>query len=181
MNNNNHNKFETVHNYLIEFCDKCKLSKKANCILYDHKCSEFSEKYTEFYYNILYPFHPCKECLAIDDSISTKPCACNAYWHFCRMRLVAECEIKNNAVFFSRERIQMVCGPSDLITEEYLKSDSFFRNAVDFQVTADYIAEIKRDPIYSELLSTVRQYFEYRSNHEDDSGKTEFIEEFYMI
>ena len=116
MNNNNHNKFETVHNYLIEFCDKCKLSKKANCILHDHKCSEFSKKYTEFYYNILYPFHPCKECLAMDDCISTKPCACDAYWHFCRMRLVAECEIKNNAVFFSRERIQMVCGPSDLIT-----------------------------------------------------------------
>jgi len=181
MINNKNNKFETVHNQLIDFCDKCKLSKKANCILYDHKCSEFSEKYTEFYYNIMYPFHPCKECLAIDDCVSIKPCACTAYWHFCRMRLVAECEIKNNVVFFSGERIQMVCGPADLITEDYVKSNTFFSKAVDLQVTADYIAQIKSEPIYSELLSTVRQYFEYRSIHETDNGKTEFIEDFYII
>jgi hypothetical protein len=97
------------------------------------------------------------------------------------MRLVAKCEIKNNAVFFSGEKIQIVCGPADLITVEYLKSDGFFRKAVDFQVTADYIAEIKSEPIYSELLSTVRQYLEYRSIHKTDNGKTNFREEFYRI
>jgi hypothetical protein len=75
----------------------------------------------------------------------------------------------------------MVCGPADLITEEYLKSDSFFRKAVDFQVTADYISEIKSEPIYSELLSTVRQYLDYCSIHESDNGKTEFKEKFYRI
>jgi hypothetical protein len=97
------------------------------------------------------------------------------------MRLVAECEIKNNVVFFSGEKIQVVSGPADLITEEYLKSVNFFRKTVDFQVTADYIAEIKSEPIYSEVLLTVRQYFEYCSIHENDNGKTEFIEKFYRI
>ena len=75
----------------------------------------------------------------------------------------------------------MVCGPADLITEEYLKSNSFFRKAVDFRITADYIAEIKREPIYSELLSTVRQYLEYCLIHEQNSDETEFVEEFYRI
>ena len=181
MNEKNHNNFEIAHTEFIEFCEECTLSKKTDCSGYDEKCREFSYKFDELYYTTLYPFHPCKKCLPIGDCGRSKPCACTAYWHFCRMRLVAECEIKNNVVFFSSEKIQMVCGPADLITEEYLKSNSFFRKAVDFQVTADYIAGIKSEPIYSELLSTVRQYLEYCSIHENDNGKTEFKERFYMI
>lgn len=181
MNGKNRNNFEIVHKELIEFCEECTLSKKANCSKYDEKCTEYSNRYDDLYYSTLYPFHPCKKCPAIGNCGSSKPGECNAYWHFCRMRLIAECEIKNNVVFFSREKIQMVCGPADLITEEYLKSNSFFRKAVDFRVTADYIAEIKREPIYSELLSTVRQYLEYCLIHEQDSDETEFVEEFYRI
>jgi len=181
MNGKNRNNFEIVHKELIEFCEECTLSKKANCSKYDEKCTEYSNRYDDLYYSTLYPFHPCKKCLAIGNCGSSKPSECNKYWHFCRMRLVAECEIKNNVVYFSKEKLQMVCGPADLITEEYLKSNSFFRKAVDFRVTADYIAEIKREPIYSELLSTVRQYLEYCLIHEQDSDETEFVEEFYRI
>ena len=181
MSKKNRNSFEIAHKELIEFCEECTLSKKANCSKYAERCREFSYKFNELYYTTLYPFHPCKKCLAIGDCGSSKPCACTSYWHFCRMRLVAECEIKNNVVFFSGEKIQMVCGPADLITKEYLKSDNFFGKAVDFQVTADYIAEIKSEPIYPELLSTVRQYIEYCSIHENDNGKTNFREEFYRI
>jgi hypothetical protein len=180
MNKNNHNKFQITHNELVKFCGQCTLTKEVNCGGYDEKCREFSNKFDELYYTTLYPFHPCKECLAISSG-SIKPCACSAYWHFCRMRLVAECEIKNNVVFFTGEKIQIVCGPADLITEEYLKSNSFFRKAVDFQVTAAYIAEIKSEPIYSELLSTVKQYLEYAAIHSNDDGKDEFIEEFYRL
>ncbi len=126
MNEKNRNNFEIVHKELIEFCEACKLSKKANCSKYDGKCREFSYKFDELYYTILYPFHPCKKCLTIGDCGSSKPCECVEHLHFCRMRLVAECEIKNNVVFLSREKIPMVCGPADLITEEYWKSNSFF-------------------------------------------------------
>ena len=181
MNGKNRNNFEIVHKELIEFCDKCTLSKKANCSKYDEKCTEYSNRYDDLYYSTLYPFHPCKKCLAIGDCSNSKPSECNTYWHFCRMRLVAECEIKNNVVYFSKEKLQMVCGPADLITEEYLKSNSFFRKAVDFRITADYIAEIKREPIYSELLSTVRRYLEYCLIHEQNSDETEFVEKFYRI
>ena len=181
MNGKNRNNFEIVHKELIDFCEECTLIKKANCSKYDEKCTEYSNRYDDLYYSTLYPFHPCKKCLAIGDCSISKPSECNTYWHFCRMRLVAECEIKNNVVYFSKEKLQMVCGPADLITEEYLKSNSFFRKAVDFRVTADYIAEIKREPIYSELLSTVRQYLEYCLIHKQDSDETEFVEEFYRI
>jgi len=181
MNGKNRNNFEIVHKELIDFCEECTLSKKANCSKYDEKCTEYSNRYDDLYYSTLYPFHPCKKCLAIGNCGSSKPSECNKYWHFCRMRLVAECEIKNNVVYFSKEKLQMVCGPADLITEEYLKSNSFFRKAVDFRITADYIAEIKREPIYSELLSTVRQYLEYCLIHEQNSDETEFVEEFYRI
>lgn len=179
--NSKKNKFEIAHNELIEFCNKCSLSKKTDCGGYDEKCREFSNKFGELYYANLYPFHPCNKCLPIVDCSSSKPCACNAYWHFCYSRWVAECEIRNNVVFFSKEKIPIVSGPADLITEEYLKSENFFRKVVDFQITADYIAEIKSESIYSEILSTVRQYLEYAARHSNDDDKTEFIEEFYRL
>jgi len=181
MNQNIHNKFEIAHNELKEFCKQCTISKKTDCGGYDENCKVFSKKFCELYYANLYPFHPCKKCLPIVDCGSSKPCACDAYWHFCYSRWVAECEIKNNAVFFSKEKTPIVSGPADLITEDYLKSNSFFRKVVDFQVTADCIAEIKWDPIYSELLSTVRQYLEYAAIHSNDDSKTEFIEKFYRL
>ena len=180
MNKNNHNKFQIAHSELVKFCEQCTLSERIACGTYPEKCREFSDKFDELYYTTLYPFHPCKKCLAISGG-NIKPCACSAYWHFCYSRWVAECEINNNVVFFTKERIPIFSGPAYLITEEYLKSEKFFREVVDFQVTADYIAEIKSEPIYSKILSTVRQYLEYAAIYSNDDDKTEFIEEFYRL
>ena len=181
MSENNLNKFEIAHNELKYFCEQCTSNKKTDCSKYDEKCREFSKKFDEHYYANLYPFHPCKACQLDVRWKNSNPCECDAYWHFCRMRFIAECEIKKNAVFFTKEKVQIVCGPIDLITEECLKTDNFFSETVDFQVTADYIAEIKSELIYSEILSTVRQYLEYAEIHSNDEGETEFIEEFYRL
>ncbi len=60
---NENNKFEIAHNDLKKFCRECKLNKKANCDMYDNKCEEYSKKLHEYYYTVLYPYHPCKDCV----------------------------------------------------------------------------------------------------------------------
>ena len=171
------NKFESVHNALIEFCNKCSSVKKNRCDRYDKRCVNYSIEYKELFYNILYPFHLCKECLVRPVCVGGQDC--KKYWHYYRVRLVADCEIKDNVVFFSKEKIQMIVGHRDLITEEYIKSVEFFRNNVDFEITKNYIDEIKNEPYYPEVLLTVWQYLKYCRNHKDKKRRKNFIEEFF--
>ena len=172
------NKFELVHNSLIEFCNKCSSDKKNDCEKYNKRCASYSIEYKNLYYSILYPFHPCRKCL------TRAMCGigredCREYWHYYRVRLVADCEIKDNVVFFSKEKIQIITGHKDLITEEYIKSVEFFRNHVDLEVTKNYIDEIKNEPYYPEVLLTVRQYLVYYRNHKEKKRRKNFIEDFF--
>lgn len=174
MSSETKNKFESVHNYLIEFCNKCSSENKNHCDRYK-SCKDYSIEYKDLYYKILYPFHPCGECL-MRPICSDR---CDKYWHYYRVRHVADCEIKDNAVFFSKERIQIVSGHRDLITEEYIKSVESFRNKVDFEVTKNYIDEIKNESYYPEVLQTVWQYLEYCRNQKNKERKKNFIEDFF--
>jgi hypothetical protein len=177
MSEKTKNKFEFVHNSLIEFCNKCSSAKKNHCDRYDKNCANYSIEYKDLYYIILYPCHPCGKCLM--RPICTFGGDCDKYWHYYRVRHVADCEINDNAVFFSKEKIQMVSGHRDIITEEYIKSVEFFRNNVDFEITKNYIDEIKNEPYYPEVLLTVWQYLEYCWNHRDKKGGINFREDFF--
>ena len=177
MNSKTKNKFESVHNSLIEFCNKCISENKNHCKRYDKSCANYSIEYKDLYYSILYPFHPCGECLVRPICVGGQ--RCKEYWHYYYVRHVADCEINDNAVFFSKEKIPMISGHRDIITEEYIKSVEFFRNNVDFEVTKNYIDEIKNESYYSEVLLTVWQYLEYCSNHKDKKRSKNFIEDFF--
>lgn len=177
MENSTQNKFEMVHSKLIVYCEKCNLDKKKSCGLYNLNCTDFSRKFKNLYFNILYPFHPCKECPELG-SCDTKE-YCQDRYVYNHMRLVAECEIKNDAVYFSKHKIPVVAGPVDIITKEYLISVDYFRNNIDFEVTDEYTKRLKKEPFYADLLSTVRKYIEYCNKHRKADSDAEFIDEFF--
>ena len=178
MIKNESNKFKVAHNSLVEFCNNCKSDKKNTCKKYDDACDEYREKFYRTYYEDLYPYHACSQCLMWALSKDKKHCeeTCPEYWYHYHVRCIADNEIKGFSVYFGKDRIPFIAGPKDIITKEYVNSAEDLKKNVNMHFTEDIIAEVRQESFYPDVLKTVWQYLEYC----DDLKKTKSVTSFKL-
>jgi hypothetical protein len=174
---NNHNKFQDAHSELMDFCMRCEKDKKAECGQDPTECDDLRRELRRLYFENLYPFHPCRECLVRPSCQGNGDC--DDYWFYYHSRNIADCELTDNVAYFTSDRSPFIRGHRLSITEEYINSDPRLKKIIDFDVTAKYIAEMKSSAYYHELLETVRQYREYSAYVEENRGESSFKEEFF--
>lgn len=170
-----------AHNELVALCNKCRSDKKNKCKKYDDTCGIYKKQLYRIYYENLYPFHACSECVMRQLSGSEKHCReyCANYWYHDHMRCIADCEIKGFSVYFSNDRTPFIKGPTSLVTHEYINSDERLKKIVNVYFTQNIIAEVKQESFYQDVLDTVRQYLEYCSNLEKTRSQISFKTEFF--
>jgi hypothetical protein len=181
MKRNENNKFQIAHNEMMKFCNNCQSKEKKECDRFEIICGKYKEQLYRIYYEDLYPFHACSECIMRELSRGEKDCGqyCANYWYRDHMRHIADCEIKGFAVYFSKDRTPFIAGPESLITDEYIRSDKRLKKIVNIYFTENIIAEVKRESFYPDVLNTVRQYREYCDDLIKTVSKISFKTEFF--
>jgi hypothetical protein len=147
MKKDENNKFKMAHSELVEFCNNCQSEKKNECKKYENTCGIYKKQLYRIYYEKLYSFHACSECVMRQLSGSEKHCGeyCANYWYHDHMRWIADCEIKGYTVYFSKYRTPFMSGPASLITDEYINSDERLKKIVNIYFTKNIIAEVKQE------------------------------------
>ncbi len=152
------NKFKKAHQYLEKYCKKCDSSFTGACLKNERPC-EFNPEKNTIYYENLYPFHPCKNCLVRSTCDDRK--RCSDFNHYNNMESVAECELMEKLIYFTKNRIKLLESHPGLIKKENFLADDIHGDMIDVDFTKKYISEIKNDPDYEDILETERQYLEF--------------------
>ena len=155
----NINKFLNAHIELMDFCMRCEKDGKKTCNQDVTKCDDLKVKLKRLYLEKLYPFHPCRKCLVRGSC--AKENECGDYLFFAHSRLVADCELNYDVVFFSSDKCPIIRNHRLAITREYWNSNPDWEELIDFDFTKKYITEIKDSIYYSDLLDIAKKYCEY--------------------
>jgi len=158
------NKFQLVEDQLREHCKNCVFYDPGigKCLKGKERCAEMEVKYNQLYYDLLHPHNPCGVCIVRPICKSNR--FCEAHRHYDNMERVARCELTGEVIFFTKnKKYLLVESPDEIDDQEIAQAQDFDGNKIDLAFTERYIREIKRDPLYEEILETERELIEYHS------------------